>query len=346
MPKDKQKKRFTYVEPTPEEVTSLQKKSVVENTHRSTLNWTSQFEKYRKDTNLPGELFDISNPKQLEEELCKYFTMCHKANGDDYSVTSLQSAINAFNRYFNGETSKLKPIDLNNKKAHPDLWPHLGENSMKAFFKRLVMSCDIDISGRKITNQTGHKTLIQTLKALGLSNYETMSISRHKSQKELASYECPIKHVQELGYQALDKAINYETNSSTAPNTHKLSGFVSASSLYQEFKSDNPTIKNFKSDDPMIKNFKSDDSRIENFKSDDPTIENFKSNDPTIENFKSDDLTIENFKSDDPTIENFKSDNPMIKNFKSDDPTIENFKSDNPMIENFKSRELLELLVP
>ncbi|CAG8614552.1 4878_t:CDS:2, partial [Racocetra fulgida] len=90
------------------EITSLQKKSV-----------TSQFEKYRKDTNLHGELSDISNPKQLEEELCKYFTVCRKANSDEYSVASLQSAINAFNQYFNGE---IKLIDLNNKKAHPDLW--------------------------------------------------------------------------------------------------------------------------------------------------------------------------------------------------------------------------------
>ncbi|CAG8783707.1 26230_t:CDS:2, partial [Dentiscutata erythropus] len=102
MPKvSKEKKRFTYVEPTPEEVISLQKKSVVENTHRSILNWTKQFENYRKDTNLPGELSNISNPKQLEEELCKYFTVCRKTNGDEYSVTSLQSAINALNRYFN-----------------------------------------------------------------------------------------------------------------------------------------------------------------------------------------------------------------------------------------------------
>ncbi|CAG8735967.1 18032_t:CDS:1, partial [Racocetra fulgida] len=108
--------------PTPEEIISLQKKSVVENTYRSTLNWTNQFENYRKDTNLPGELSDISNPKQLEEELCKYFTVCCKTNGDEYSVASLQSAINALNWYFNGKTSKLKSIDLNDKKAHPDLW--------------------------------------------------------------------------------------------------------------------------------------------------------------------------------------------------------------------------------
>ncbi|CAG8833899.1 33329_t:CDS:2, partial [Racocetra persica] len=80
------------------------------------------FKNYRKDTNLPGELSDISNPKQLEEELCKYFTVCRKTNGDEYSVASLQYAINALNWYFNSETSKLKLIDLNDKKAHPDLW--------------------------------------------------------------------------------------------------------------------------------------------------------------------------------------------------------------------------------
>ncbi|CAG8463664.1 15791_t:CDS:2 [Racocetra fulgida] len=120
MPKvDKQK-------PTPEEVIALQRKSVVENIYKSTLNWINQFEKYHKDTNLPGKLSDISDSKQLEEELCKYFTVCHKANGDEYSVTSLQSAINAFNQYFNDKTSKIKLIDLNNKKAYPDLWQTLN----------------------------------------------------------------------------------------------------------------------------------------------------------------------------------------------------------------------------
>ncbi|CAG8817700.1 3225_t:CDS:2, partial [Gigaspora rosea] len=98
------------------------RKSVVENTHKSTLNWINQFENNRKVTNLLVELFDISDPNQLKEKLCKYFTVCRKTNGDEYSVTSLQSAINALNWYFNDETSKIKPIDLNNKKAHPDLW--------------------------------------------------------------------------------------------------------------------------------------------------------------------------------------------------------------------------------
>ncbi|CAG8752096.1 11274_t:CDS:1, partial [Racocetra fulgida] len=110
----------------PEEVIALQRKSVVENTHKSTLNWINQFEKYHKDTNLPGKLSNISDSKQLEEELCKYFTIYRKTNGDEYSVISFQSAINAFNWYFNSKTSKIKPIDLNNKKAHPDFWQTLN----------------------------------------------------------------------------------------------------------------------------------------------------------------------------------------------------------------------------
>ncbi|CAG8794164.1 24599_t:CDS:1, partial [Racocetra persica] len=76
--------------------------------------------------NLLGELSDISNPKQLEEELCKYFTICHKTNSDEYSVTFFQFAINALNWYFNGKTSKLKPINLNDKKAYSDLWHRLN----------------------------------------------------------------------------------------------------------------------------------------------------------------------------------------------------------------------------
>ncbi|CAG8817685.1 14604_t:CDS:2, partial [Dentiscutata erythropus] len=133
---------------------------------------------------------------------------------DEYSVKSLQSAINALNQYFNGKTSKIKLIDLNDKKTHPDLWPKCPPNADPQFYLHsikgiYVESYDIDISGHKISNQTGHKTLIQLLKSLGLSDYKTMSISRHKSQKGLASYEHPIKHVQELGYQALNKAISY-----------------------------------------------------------------------------------------------------------------------------------------
>ncbi|CAG8540072.1 13108_t:CDS:2, partial [Racocetra fulgida] len=46
-----------------------------------------------------------------------------------------------------------------------------------------------------------------------------MSISRHKSQKGLASYKCPIKHVQELGYQALNKAINYRSEEANKSST-------------------------------------------------------------------------------------------------------------------------------
>ncbi|CAG8750609.1 1602_t:CDS:1 [Gigaspora margarita] len=102
----------------PEEVTALQRKSVVENT----LNWVNQFENYCKDTNLSGKLSDISDPNQLEEELCKYFTIYHKTTSDKYSVIFLQSAINTLNQYFNCKTSKIKLIDLNNKKAHSDLW--------------------------------------------------------------------------------------------------------------------------------------------------------------------------------------------------------------------------------
>ncbi|CAG8705938.1 18545_t:CDS:2, partial [Gigaspora rosea] len=246
------------------EITALQRKSVVENTHKSTLNWINQFENYRKDTNLPGELFNISDPNQLEEELCKYFTVYRKTNGDEYSRISFNKNMKSGNyeiKLFQSKTNQRslespgvaetffippifdivesydkymakRPPDSDSQfYLHPikgiydfktvDIWyekKHLGENFMKGFFKRLVESCDIDTSSRKITNQTGRKTLIQLLKSLGLSDYETMSISRHKSQKGLAAYERPIKHVQELGYHALNKAINYkEANESSVP---------------------------------------------------------------------------------------------------------------------------------
>ncbi|RIB20630.1 hypothetical protein C2G38_2178799 [Gigaspora rosea] len=101
-----------YVKPIPEEITALQRKSV--------------FENYHKDTKLLSKLFDISNPNQFKKELCKYFTVYRKTNGNKYSVTFLQFAINALNQYFNGETSKIKLIDLNDKKAHSDFWHTLN----------------------------------------------------------------------------------------------------------------------------------------------------------------------------------------------------------------------------
>ncbi|CAG8817665.1 20469_t:CDS:2, partial [Dentiscutata erythropus] len=133
---------------------------------------------------------------------------------DEYSVKSLQSAINALNQYFNvAKTFSIPPIfdfvesyDKYLAKCPPDADLQFYLHPIKGIY---VESCDIDISGRKISNQTRRKTLIQLLKSLGLSDYETMSISHHKSQKGLVSYKCPIKHVQELGYQALNKAISY-----------------------------------------------------------------------------------------------------------------------------------------
>ncbi|CAG8746120.1 17409_t:CDS:2, partial [Dentiscutata heterogama] len=87
------------------------------------------------------------------------------------------------------ETFSISPIfdivesyDKYLAKCPSDTDPQFYLHPIKEFI-RLVESCDIDISGCKISNQTGCKTLIQLLKSLGLSDYETISISCHKSQK-------------------------------------------------------------------------------------------------------------------------------------------------------------------
>ncbi|CAG8698256.1 20917_t:CDS:1, partial [Racocetra persica] len=44
----------------------------------------------------------------------------------------------------------------------------------------ITQETGIELTNRKITNQSGQKTLIQSLKDMGKSDYEVMMNSRHK----------------------------------------------------------------------------------------------------------------------------------------------------------------------
>ncbi|CAG8674296.1 9625_t:CDS:2, partial [Funneliformis mosseae] len=54
----------------------------------------------------------------------------------------------------------------------------------------------INLDDRKISNNSGRKTLVQILKRLNFSNTECMASSRHKSEQGLARYEQPETEMQ------------------------------------------------------------------------------------------------------------------------------------------------------
>ncbi|CAJ0897953.1 2593_t:CDS:1, partial [Entrophospora sp. SA101] len=67
---------------------------------------------------------------------------------------------------------------------------HIGQTKLKSWLKNIAIQSGIDLSNRKITTHSGRKTLIRNLKEnVGTTDIETISISRHKSLKGLASYE-------------------------------------------------------------------------------------------------------------------------------------------------------------
>ncbi|CAG8779205.1 2260_t:CDS:2, partial [Racocetra fulgida] len=120
MPKNKKEK--IYQKPTEEQLQYLRNKSKVLNTQRSTQNWILKFQKYRLDIGLEGVPEDINETSKLEMELCDYFTVAEKEDGSSYSVSSLLAAIQAINRFYNSSTSKIKPVNLCDWQAFPNLW--------------------------------------------------------------------------------------------------------------------------------------------------------------------------------------------------------------------------------
>lgn len=85
---------------------------------------------------------------------------------------------------------------------------HLGEKRLKALLKVIATECGISFDNKKFTNQSGRKTLVQNLKSIGKTDYEVMSITRHKSFQSIASYERPKDIVQSEGLNALFDAVN------------------------------------------------------------------------------------------------------------------------------------------
>ncbi|CAG8819971.1 26276_t:CDS:2, partial [Gigaspora rosea] len=64
-----------------------------------------------------------------------------------------------------------------------------AERSLKTLFKSICENVGIEIGDLNISNHSGRKTAVQVLKELGYSDSIVMSITRHKTQQGLYSYE-------------------------------------------------------------------------------------------------------------------------------------------------------------
>ena len=79
--------------------------------------------------------------------------------------------------------------------------------------KKIVDSTGLNVDGRKISNHSGRKTLVQILKRRGFSNSECMASTRHKSEQGLARYERPEIEIQHNNAINLVEAFGFNKNS-------------------------------------------------------------------------------------------------------------------------------------
>ncbi|KAF0509126.1 zinc finger mym-type protein 2-like [Gigaspora margarita] len=81
------------------------------------------------DVRLEGVPEDIDDISKLEIQLCEYFTVAKKSDRSEYTVLSLLSTVRAINRFYNSNVSKVKPVNLYDKKVFSSLWEILDRKT-------------------------------------------------------------------------------------------------------------------------------------------------------------------------------------------------------------------------
>ncbi|CAG8757923.1 336_t:CDS:2 [Gigaspora rosea] len=109
---------------------------------------------------------------------------------DDYELYFTKHPVNAIANFY------LKPCTANDR-----------------YFRHICETTDITIGDRIISNHSGRKTTVQVLKGLGYSDSVVMSITRHRTQQGLASYECHKSVMQQQGLNRFFNALTFVANS-------------------------------------------------------------------------------------------------------------------------------------
>lgn len=65
---------------------------------------------------------------------------------------------------------------------------HVGFRRLNSFLNEIFKITDINLSGRKITNHSGRRALIQNCEKMGIPKDEIKLLSRHYSDAGLLSY--------------------------------------------------------------------------------------------------------------------------------------------------------------
>ncbi|CAG8840077.1 14464_t:CDS:1, partial [Gigaspora margarita] len=76
-----------------------------------------------------GATEEVDKANELEVQLYEYFTVAEKGDGSPYSVSSLLAAIRAISRFYNLTVSKVRPVNLCDRQAFPDLWAVLDSKT-------------------------------------------------------------------------------------------------------------------------------------------------------------------------------------------------------------------------
>ncbi|CAG8569285.1 16573_t:CDS:2, partial [Gigaspora rosea] len=119
-----------------------------------------------------------------------------------------------------------------------------AKKSLKTLFKSIYENVKIEIGNRNISNYLGCKTDIQFLKELGYSDSIVVSITRHKTQQGLYSYEQSKSVLQHEGLsgflsalEIVEKSSNLIGNDNSQQNIYNREGLLNKS--FSEHNEDN-----------------------------------------------------------------------------------------------------------
>ncbi|KAF0541173.1 zinc finger mym-type protein 2-like [Gigaspora margarita] len=192
--------------------------------------------------------------------------MAKKSDGSEYTVSSLLSAIRVINRFYNSNISKVKPVDLYDKKVFPNKIlipannPKIIADYEKYFSKRPVdadpgfylypidTKSAPDYSLIKVwykKTQLGQLKLKTFMKVLakktdiGANDYKVFTITRYQALSGIASYERPKDGVQKFALSNLMNAIDSNIDkmiSQNQPSTTLLTkDFIKILNLHDKF---------------------------------------------------------------------------------------------------------------
>jgi hypothetical protein len=68
---------------------------------------------------------------------------------------------------------------------------HVGSKRLNSFLNEICKITGVNLSGRKITNHSGRRALIQNCEKMGIPKEEIKLLSRHRSDAGLLSYTLP-----------------------------------------------------------------------------------------------------------------------------------------------------------